>query len=84
MVFQSFDDVGDSRSLLTDGNVDAVKSSASFNVWVVKGLLLVDDCVNSNSSFTSLSISNNKLSLSSSNRYQRIYRFKASLHRFVH
>ena len=58
-------DVGNGRSLLTNSDVDAVEGLA-----VVSGLeggLLVKDSVNSNSGLTGLTISDDKLSLTSSN-----------------
>ena len=60
-------DVGDGGSLLTDGDVDAVEG-----LGVVTSLedgLLVDDGVDSDGSLTSLSITNDKLTLASANRH---------------
>ena len=58
-------DVGNGRSLLTNGDVDAVEGLAV--VSGLKGGLLVKDSVNSNSGLTGLTISDDKLSLTSSN-----------------
>ena len=82
MVGEGLDDVGDGGSLLANGDVDAVK--LLFFIIEIESGLLVDDSVNSNSSLSSLSITNNKLSLSSSNWHQSINGFKSSLHWFVH
>ena len=57
--------VGDGGSLLSDGNVDAVKRFGV--VTSLEGGLLVKDSINSNSGLSSLTISNNQLTLSSSN-----------------
>jgi hypothetical protein len=67
VILQDFHDVGNSRSLLTDSDVNAVKLLGLFSAALSEGTLLVDDSINSNSGFTSLSISDNELSLSSSN-----------------
>jgi hypothetical protein len=67
---QSSDDVCNCRSLLTDCNVNAVQ----FLCFVVgdESILLVNDCVDGDSSLTSLSISNNQLSLASSDWHQGV------------
>jgi hypothetical protein len=67
VVSEGLHDVRDGRSLLTDGNVNAVELSGFFGSWVVVNGLLVDDGINSNSSLSSLSITNDKFSLTSSN-----------------
>lgn len=51
-VGQSLYNLGDRRSLLPDGNVDAIKFLL-FLLTIVKPLL-VDDCVNGKSSFTEI------------------------------
>jgi hypothetical protein len=53
---------------LANGDVDAVKSLSVIRIWVIEGGFLVDDGVNSDGSLAGLSISNDKLSLTSSNR----------------
>jgi hypothetical protein len=60
-------DVGDGGSLLTDGHVDAVESFGIVGVGVVEGGLLVDDRVDGNGRLAGLSVSNDELSLASSN-----------------
>ena len=64
-VVEETHDVGDSGSLLSNGDVDAVE-----RLGVVTGLedgLLVDDGVDSDGGFTGLSIANDKLTLASAN-----------------
>ena len=77
------DDVGDSGSLLSNSNINAIKSSEWIDGEIVEGLLLVDDGVNSDGSLSSLSVTNDKLSLSSSNWDQGIDGLNSSLHRLV-
>lgn len=67
MILKNLHDVGNGRSLLTDGDVDAEKSLGVVRVGVIEGRLLVDDGINSDGSLASLSISNNELSLASTN-----------------
>ena len=64
--FEGAHDVGNCGSLLTNGDVDAVKPLVDLG-FVVKGFLLINDCVDSNGGFASLSITDNQLSLSSTN-----------------
>jgi hypothetical protein len=59
--------VGDGGSLLSNSNINAIK--LVFNFIVVEGDFLVKDGIDSDGSFSSLSISNDEFSLSSSNRY---------------
>ena len=67
MIAEDLHDVGDGGSLLTDGDVDAVELLALLGVAVEEGALLVDDGVNSDGSLSSLSVTNDKLSLASAN-----------------
>ena len=69
-VLEGLDDVGDCGSLLADGNVDAVESLGQ--VALGESLLLVNDSVDGNCSFSSLSITNNQFSLTSSNRHKSV------------
>ena len=64
-------DVGDGGSLLADSHVDAVERLGM--VASLEDRLLVDDRVNSDGSFTSLSVTNDKLTLPSANRHQRVH-----------
>ena len=57
--------VGNGRSLLSNGDIDTVKRFSVVSGFEVD--LLVKNSINSNSSLTSLTISNDKLTLSSSN-----------------
>lgn len=67
MVLQHLHDVGNSGSLLSDGDVDAVKSLGVVRVGVIESSFLVNNGIDSNSGLAGLSISNDQLSLSSSN-----------------
>ena len=67
MVFEDLDDVGDGGSLLSDGDVDAVELLVLGSRGVIEGSLLVNDGINGNSSLSSLSVTNDELSLASSN-----------------
>jgi len=69
-VLEGLDDVGDCGSLLSDGNVDAVESLSQ--VGLGESLLLVNDSVDGNCSFSSLSITNNQFSLTSSNGHKSV------------
>ena len=68
VVLKSFHDVRDGRSLLSNGDVNAVKSLRCLSSGIVEGSLLVNDGIDGDSGLSSLSISNDKLSLTSSNR----------------
>ena len=57
--------VGNGGSLLTDGDIDTVERLGV--VTSIKGSLLVKDGIDGNSGLTSLTITNDKLSLTSSN-----------------
>ena len=50
-----------------------------FIVTYIVESLLVDDSINGDSSFSSLTITNDQLTLTSSNWYKRIYSFDSSL-----
>lgn len=81
VVRQDLDDVGHGGPLLSDGHVDAVELSLGLSRLEV--LLLVDDSINSQGGLTSLSITNDQLSLASSDRHQTVDSLKASLHGLV-
>ena len=74
--------VSDSGSLLTDGSVDAVKLLVV--VILVEVLLLIDNGIDSDSSLTSLSITDNELTLASANGYESVDTLKTSLHGLVY
>ena len=79
--FQSFCELRDSRTLLTNSNVNAVQMFLS--VSCVEVDLLVEDRVESNCSLTSLAVTNDELTLTSTNRYQSVHGLQPGLHRFV-
>ena len=66
IVLEDLHDVGHSGSLLSNGDVDAVESLGSITSRLEEGLL-VEDGVNSNGRLASLSISDDQLTLTSSN-----------------
>ena len=63
MIPQCFNNVSNSWSFLTDGHINAEKLLLSISR--IKVSFLVDDGINSNGCFSSLSVSNDQLSLSS-------------------
>lgn len=81
MVSEGLDQVGDCGSLLSDSDVDTEK--LLLDLTGVEVLLLVDDGIDSDGSLTSLSVTNNKFSLSSTNGDQTINGLKTSLHGLV-
>lgn len=81
-VGENLNDVRNSRSLLTDGNVDAVESLGNI-ASLFEVVLLVEDGIDGDSSLSSLSISDDKLSLSSADWNKGINSLESSLHRLV-
>lgn len=67
MILEDLHNVGDGRSLLADGDIDAVKSLGVIRVGVVEGGLLVDDGIDGDGSLSSLSVTNDELSLATTN-----------------
>jgi hypothetical protein len=67
VVSEDLDDVGDGGSLLSDGDVDAVELLGLITGGIIESSLLVNDGINGNSSLSSLSVTNDELSLASSN-----------------
>jgi hypothetical protein len=67
VIAEDLNDVGDGGSLLADSDVDAEESLGVVGVGVVEGGLLVDDGIDGDSSLSSLSVTNDQLSLASSN-----------------
>jgi hypothetical protein len=63
VIFKDLHDVGDGGSLLADSDVDAVKLLGVLSVGVVEGGLLVDDGIDGDGSLSSLSVTNDELSL---------------------
>ena len=67
MISKDLHNVGDGGSLLADSDVDAVKLLGVLGVGVVEGGLLVDDGIDGNGSLSSLSVTNDELSLATTN-----------------
>lgn len=67
MIFKDLHNVGDGGSLLADSDVDAVKLLGVLGVGVVEGGLLVDDGIDGDGSLSSLSVTNDELSLATTN-----------------
>ena len=67
MISKDLHNVGDGGSLLADSDVDAVKLLGVLSVGVVEGGLLVDDGIDGNGSLSSLSVTNDELSLATTN-----------------
>lgn len=63
MISKDLHNVGDGGSLLADSDVDAVKLLGVLSVGVVEGGLLVDDGIDGDGSLSSLSVTNDELSL---------------------
>jgi hypothetical protein len=68
---------------LTNGNVDAVKSLVDISSFL-EVALLIENGVDSNSCLSCLSISNDELSLSSTNGHERVDGLEAGLHWLMH
>ena len=73
MLFQFAHDGGDGGGLLSDGDVDAFHP----------GIALVNDGIHRNGSFSGLTVADNQLTLTATNRHHRIDGFKAGLQRLV-
>ena len=67
MIAEDLHDVSDCGSLLADSDVDAEESLGVVRVGVVEGGLLVDDSIDGDGSLSSLSVTNDQLSLASTN-----------------
>ena len=67
MIAEDLHDVSDCGSLLADSDVDAEESLGVVRVGVVEGGLLVDDGIDGDGSLSSLSVTNDELSLASAN-----------------
>merc|ERR1711953_35936 len=77
-VMEPLDNLGHGGSLLSHSDVDAVQ-----HLLLVSGLvesLLVDDGVNGDSGLTSLTISNDQLTLTTANGHQAVHGLDAGLH----
>jgi hypothetical protein len=67
VIAEDLHDVSDGGSLLADSDVDAEESLGVVGVGVIEGGLLVDDSINGDGSLSSLSVTNDELSLASAN-----------------
>ena len=81
-LFQGLDDLGDGRALLADGDIDAIELGA----LVIAGIdrLLVQDGVDGHGGLAGLTISNDQLALTATDRDQGVDGLQAGLHRLVH
>lgn len=82
MSLEGLDDIGDSGSLLSDGNVNA--EELSLHVSRVEVSLLVDDGIDGNGSLSGLSVTDDQLSLATTNGDESVHSLEAGLHRLVH
>jgi len=78
LLSEGLHNVGNGGSLLSNSNVDAVKLLVL--VTGVEGSFLVKDGINGDSGLTGLSISNDKLTLSSTDGHEGIDTLKSGLH----
>lgn len=84
MRFQYLHNICDGWSLLTNGNVNAIEFLGLILVRVKESWFLVNNGVDSNGGLTSLSITDDQLSLPSSNGDEHIDWFQTGLHWLVH
>lgn len=70
VLLKGLDELSDGRSLLANGNVDTVELLGL--VGTVVPLLLVKNGVDGESGFTSLTVTNDKLSLTTTNLYKSL------------
>merc|ERR1712020_456842 len=81
-IVQPLDNLGHGGPLLSHGNVDAVQ-----HLLLVSGLvesLLVDDGVNGDGGLTSLTVSNDQLTLTTANGHQAVHGLDTGLHGLLH
>jgi hypothetical protein len=78
---EGLDELGNSGSLLSDGDVDAVKLLGL--VVSVVPTLLVQNSVKGDSSLTSLTIANDQLTLATADGHHGVDRLETSLHGLV-
>lgn len=81
VLLKGLDELSDGRTLLTDGNVDAVKL-LGLVVGVVPPLL-VEDGVKSDGSLTGLTVTNDQLTLTTANGNHGVDGLETSLHGLV-
>jgi hypothetical protein len=63
VISKDLNNVRDGGSLLADSDVDAIKLLGILSIGVVEGGLLVNDGIDGDGSLSSLSVTNDKLSL---------------------
>jgi len=81
VLLKSLDELSNGRSLLTNGNVDTVELLGLIRTVVPS--LLVKNGVNSDGGLTGLTITNNQLTLTTTNGDKGVDRLKTSLHGLV-
>ena len=81
VLLEGLDELGDGGTLLTDGDVDAVKLLGL--VGGVVPTLLVKDGVKTNGSLTGLTVTNDQLTLTTANGNHGVDGLETSLHRLV-
>jgi hypothetical protein len=81
VLLKSLNELSNGGSLLTNSNVDTVELLGLIRTVVPS--LLVKNSVNSNSGLTSLTITNNQLTLATTNGDKRVNRLETSLHGLV-
>jgi hypothetical protein len=84
MILKNFHNICNSWSLLSNGNIDAIELLSLIIISSFKSRFLVQDSIDSNSSLSSLSITNDQLSLSSTNWNQHINWLETGLHGLMH
>ncbi len=70
-ILKTLDELGDGRTLLADGDVHAVQL-----LDIIRGrvkALLVDDGIDGDGSLAGLTITNDQLTLATSNGYERVH-----------
>merc|ERR1740123_633296 len=77
-VSKPLDNLGDGRSLLTNSHIDAEQLLLGISGIIEP--LLVDDGIDGNSGFASLPVSNDQLTLATTNGHQAVDSLDASLH----
>src|SRR5690606_2496482 len=82
VLFELADDLRDSRTLLTDGHVDAVELLRFVSAGV--DFLLVDEGVDRDGRLAGLAVADDQFALTAADRHQSINRFEAGLHGLVH
>lgn len=82
MGLEGLDDVGNSGSLLSDGHIHA--EQLSLDVTGVKVALLVDDGVDGDGGLAGLSVTDDQLSLATTDGHKSVHGLEAGLHRLVH